>query len=264
MDVAGGSEAESASEFGGEVRDDVAEEIVGDDDVELAGIADEFHGKRVDVEMAGVDVGILGANGFEDALPEIAGEGHGVGFVGHAQAFQFVLAGVVESVAEDAFNTFARVNVLLGGDLVGSALLEKAAGADVDAFGVFAEDYEANVVADAIFERSEAFVEELGGTGVDEEIELETEAQENIGGMLIRRDSRIAERAEEDSVEFVLKYLDRAFRERDFFAEVFIGGPVEFDKFYRPVAFSSGGFDGGEAYGSDFFADAIARNDGDT
>jgi len=52
MDVAGGSEAESTSEFCGEVADDVAEEVVGDDDVELAGIADEFHGESVDVKVA--------------------------------------------------------------------------------------------------------------------------------------------------------------------------------------------------------------------
>jgi len=61
--------------------------IVGDDDVELARVADEFHGERVDVEMAGVDVGIFGADGLEDALPQVAGVGHGVGFVGHAEAF---------------------------------------------------------------------------------------------------------------------------------------------------------------------------------
>ena len=86
VDVGGGGEAEAAGELGGEVADDVAEEIVGDDDVELAGVADEFHGEGVDIKVAGVDVGIFGADGFEDALPEVAGEGHGVGLVGHAEA----------------------------------------------------------------------------------------------------------------------------------------------------------------------------------
>ena len=49
MDVAGGGEAESTGELGGEVADNVAEEIVGDDDVELAGVADEFHGERINI-----------------------------------------------------------------------------------------------------------------------------------------------------------------------------------------------------------------------
>ena len=86
MDVGGRGEAESAGELSGEVADDVAEEIVGDDDVELAGVADEFHGEGVYIKVAGVDVGVLGTDGFEDALPEVVGEGHGVGFVGHAEA----------------------------------------------------------------------------------------------------------------------------------------------------------------------------------
>jgi len=86
VNVGGRCEAEAAGELRGEVRDDVAEKVVGDDDVELAGIADKFHGEGVDVEVAGVDFGIFGAEGFEGALPEVASEGHGVGLVGHAEA----------------------------------------------------------------------------------------------------------------------------------------------------------------------------------
>ena len=63
----------------------------------------------------------------------------------------FVGAGVVEGVAEDALDAFAGVDVFLDGDFVGSSLLEEATDADVDAFGVFAEDHQANVVGDAVF-----------------------------------------------------------------------------------------------------------------
>jgi len=52
MNVAGGSEAESAGELRGEVADDVAEEVVADDDVELAGVADELHGEGIDEKVA--------------------------------------------------------------------------------------------------------------------------------------------------------------------------------------------------------------------
>ena len=82
-------------------------------------------------------------------------------------------AGVVEGEAEDALDAFAGVDVFLGGDFVGSSLFEEAAGADVDAFGVFAEDHQANVVWDAILERGEPLVEKFGGAGVDVEIEFE-------------------------------------------------------------------------------------------
>jgi len=195
MDVAGGGEAESTGELGREVADNVAEEIVGDDDVELAGVADEFHGEGVYIKVAGIDVGEFGADGFEDALPEVVGESHGVGFVGHAEAegrtarngcatgggcvagADVVLgrlpagatkriggdagedgfggagvgAGVVEGVADDAVYAFVGVDVFLDGDFVGSSLLEEAANADVEAFGVFAEDHEVEVGRGAIF-----------------------------------------------------------------------------------------------------------------
>src|SRR5208337_254757 len=86
MDVGGGSEAESTGELRGEVADDVAEKVAGDDDVKLAGVANEFHGQGVNVKVAGIDFGVFGADGLEDALPEVVGKGHGVGLVGHADA----------------------------------------------------------------------------------------------------------------------------------------------------------------------------------
>lgn len=268
MDVAGGSEAESTSELGGEVGDDVAEKVIGNDDVELARIADELHGEGVDVKVAGLDVGIFGADGFENALPEVAGEGHSVGFVGHAKTSAFASAtanatSVFEGVAKDAFDAFAGIDVFLGGDFVGRSLFEEATGANIDAFGVFPEDDEANIVAEAILERGEALVEQLSGAGVDEEIELKAKAEEDVGSVLIGGDAGIAESAEEDGVEFIAKHFDAAFGERDLFAQVFVSGPVEFNELDGAVVFGSGDFDGFDRDGSDFFADAVTGNDGD-
>src|SRR5580700_5340297 len=59
VDVARGGETESAAELGGEVADDIAEEVVGDDDVELARVANELHGESVYIKVAGVDVGVF-------------------------------------------------------------------------------------------------------------------------------------------------------------------------------------------------------------
>ena len=56
MDVARGRHPETALERAADVGDDVAKEVVGDDDLELAGILHEQHRERVDVEMAGLDV----------------------------------------------------------------------------------------------------------------------------------------------------------------------------------------------------------------
>jgi len=53
-----------------------------------------------------------------------------------------------------------------------------------------------------------AWVKELGGAGVDEEIEFEAEAEEDVCGVLVGRDAGIAESTEEDGVEFIAKHFD--------------------------------------------------------
>ena len=60
-------------------------------------------------------------------------------------------AGVVEGVADDAVDALVGVDVFLDGDFVGSSLLEETADADVEAFGVFAEDHEIEVGTLAVF-----------------------------------------------------------------------------------------------------------------
>src|SRR3546814_18420562 len=52
--------AERARQHGGAVRQDVAEQVVGDDDVELLGLAHELHGAVVGVHVGQLDSGILG------------------------------------------------------------------------------------------------------------------------------------------------------------------------------------------------------------
>src|SRR5208337_1746095 len=110
--------------------------------------------------------------------------------------------------------------------LIGSALLEEAADADVKALGILADDHEVDVGGGAITQRSEAWVEEFGGAGVDVEIELHAEAEEDFGSVLVGRDARIAQSAEQDGVELVAQHFDGAFGEGDVFAEVFLGAPV--------------------------------------
>jgi hypothetical protein len=55
-------------------------------------------------------------------------------------------------------------------------------------------------------------VEEFGGASVDEEIELEAQAQEDVGSVLVGRDAGIAHGAEKDSVELIAKHRDGTLR----------------------------------------------------
>jgi hypothetical protein len=153
--------------------------------------------------VAGVYFRILLADLLEDPLPEVVGKDHGVRFVAHADALEIVAPGVIECVANDALDTLARVNVFLDGDFVARVFLEETADADVEAFRVFAEDDKPDVGCGALPERREAFVKELNRAGVHKEVQLETQAEQNVRGVLVGWNARITKCAEENRVELV-------------------------------------------------------------
>jgi len=120
-----------------------------------------------------------------------------------------------------------------------------------------------DVVGGDVAERGVARVEEFGGAGVDEEIELEAETEEDVGSVLVGGDAGITEGAEEYSVEIIPEHFDRAGGKGDVFAEEFVGAPVEMDEFEGAIVSRGGGLDSFDSYGSDFLADAIAGDYGD-
>src|SRR5437899_3457892 len=263
MEIAGGRETESAGELCSEVADDVAEKIAGDDHVKLARIANDLHGQGVDVKVAGVDLRIFLADLLEDALPEVVGEGHGVGFVAHANAPEFVLASVVEGMPDDSLDALAGVDVFLNGNFVGSVFLEEAAHADVKSFGIFAEDDKADVVCRAIAEGREAIMKKFNGAGVDKKVKLEAQTKQDVCRVLVRWNARVAEGAEEDRIEFGGKHFYGARRKRDAFAKKFNGAPGEFDKLDLSACRPYHSADGLDGFGRNFLADAVAWNYGD-
>src|SRR5690606_12236298 len=62
-------EADAAADGAGEVGDDVAEEVVGDDDVEAGGVLDQVDHHRVDVGVVDLDARVLGADLLDDPAP---------------------------------------------------------------------------------------------------------------------------------------------------------------------------------------------------
>ena len=69
MDVAGRGQTKPAGELRSEVADDVTKQVAGDDDLKLARVANDFHGERIDVKVAGIDLRIFLADLLEDTLP---------------------------------------------------------------------------------------------------------------------------------------------------------------------------------------------------
>src|SRR5579883_174627 len=262
MNVSGGGQAQAAGELCAEVADDVTEEVARNNDVELAWVADHLHGERINIEVAGFDFGILRTKLLEDALPEVVSERHGVGLVAHAEALETIGASVVKGISDDALNALAGIDVFLDSDFVGSSLFEKAAHADVEAFCIFPENHEANIFFRAASERSKPRVQEFDRPGIDEEIELEAEAEKDVGGMLVRGNARIAKGPEQNGVEFVAQHFDRARWKTDAIAQVAVGVPVEFDKLDGALGRRDDTADDVHGNGSHFPADAIAGNHG--
>ena len=213
--------------------------------------------------MAGVNVRVFLAEFLENPLPETVSESHGIRFVTHAQALQAVLAGVFESVADDALDPFAGIHVFLNSDLVRGPFLEESANTGVQAFGVFADDHQADVFFRAVAKRGKTVVEQLDGPGIDVEVQLEAQAQQNVGGMLVRGNARIAKRTKENGVKFIAQHFDSAGRQRDAFAQILVGAPIKFDEFERPIGGGCDGLQDFDGLWGHFGADAVPGNDRD-
>ena len=70
-DGGGGKEAEGAGDDGGLVGEDVAEEVFGEDDVEVARRVHEVHGHGVDELVLEGDVGVVAAEIGDGGAPEL-------------------------------------------------------------------------------------------------------------------------------------------------------------------------------------------------
>src|SRR5260370_40578813 len=109
MNVSGWRKPQSAGDLRAEVADDVSKEIAGDDDVELARVLDDVHRQGVDIQVARIDVRVLLPDFLKSPLPKVMRKRQCIGLVAHAHAFQAILSGVLERVADDALDTFAGV-----------------------------------------------------------------------------------------------------------------------------------------------------------
>src|SRR5579872_146913 len=161
MDIATGGHTKPTLECRRQIGDDIAEHVVRDDDVKLAGIADHLHAERIHVHVFRFHLWILGGYLFENTLPKAAGMGHGIGLVTHEHTIArttvlpVVAFAIFESETDNAFNSFAGINVFLNSHLVGGSLLKYPADVAIDALGIFADYDKIHVFWLHAFERTE-------------------------------------------------------------------------------------------------------------
>ena len=125
-----------------QIAQDVAEHVVGDDDAEILRLEQEVLAQGVDEVVLPFHVGEFLRRLPEYALPQAVRVDDGAVLVRHGHLGVAVFARVLEGVAADARDALVRVDVLLDGDLIRRPLLEVAAHAHVQPFGVLAHDDE--------------------------------------------------------------------------------------------------------------------------
>ena len=143
-----GQEAQRSGQHRRFIRQDVAEQVVGDDDVEIARRAQQLHGERVGVHVLELHVGILLLVKLGRLLaPQHAGV-HDVGLLGR-QHLVAALARQLEGDGADAADLAYRV--ALGVECLDLALgvgLAAARLAEIDAAGQLADDHDVETFDD--------------------------------------------------------------------------------------------------------------------
>ena len=86
-------------------------------------------------------------------------ESHSIGFIAHTDALQFVSARIFKSMANDALNPFAGVDVFLDGNFVSGILFEKPTYTNVKTFRVLSKHDEAHIFGGAIAQWRETIME---------------------------------------------------------------------------------------------------------
>lgn len=119
----GGQHTERAGEHGGDVGEHVAEEVVGDDHVELLGLAHQLHAAGIRQHMFQLNILELGGVGFGDHLvPQNAGFHHVALF--HRADAVVAGAGQFESDAGDALDLESVVDTRVDAALLAVAEID--------------------------------------------------------------------------------------------------------------------------------------------
>ena len=197
VEVARRAQADAAGDGSGLVGEDVAEQVVGDDDVEARGVGDHVDGGGVDVAVVDGHIRVLLPHLVDDAAPHVAGIDQHVVLVDQGEVLLARGCGF-EGVAHDAFDSVGGVDADLGGDLVRCSHAHGAAVAAVEALGALAHDDEVDV-AGVGQGAGHAFVV-LGGAQVHVVVEGEAQLEEEAAFEDAGGDGGVADRAEEDDV----------------------------------------------------------------
>ncbi len=197
VDIPTGRQADTATYRRGQIGDDVAEQVVGDDHVEATRVGDHVDGGGVDVLVGHLDVRVAFADLVDGPQPQSPGEGQHVGFVHQCQMLA-TPSSPLERVGNHTPHTERGVHADFGGHLVGRADANRPAVAGVGSLGALAHHHE--VDARIAGQRAGHPRIQPGRTQVDVVIQLEAQSQQQTALQDAAWHRRVTDRPEQDRV----------------------------------------------------------------
>src|SRR5579862_8991279 len=119
----------------------------------------------------------------------------------------------------------------LSRDLIRSTFLENASRVDVGALGILADHREVDVLDADSFQRTKSFVEESNGPDIRVKIQAEPKREKYLRSVALIGNAWIADGPEQNGIEILSQHFKGAGRQRYSLFEIFLGTPIEFDKF---------------------------------
>ena len=185
---------------GTQVGEDVAEEVAAHHHVEPVRMADEVGGEDVDVELVGVDVGILRGERREALVPEGHGVDDAVRLRGGGEAARRAAPRELEGVAHHAVHAAPGEDALLHRHLVLGAREQAPSDLRVLALVVLAHHVEVDLLRTASRERRSEALQAAHRAQIDVLLEVAANRDEQPPQGDVIRYSGKAHRAQEDGV----------------------------------------------------------------
>ena len=198
VDVGRRGQADAARDRRRQVREDVAEQVVGDDHVEPRRVGDQEDRRRVHVQVVDRHVGELGVHGLDRAAPQVAGVHEHVVLVHQRQLLARTGGGTGERVADHTLDTERGVHADLVGHLVRRAHADGAAVADVRTLGALADDHEVDLAR--VAERRRDARVQAARAQVHVVVQREAQLEQQPALEHARGDARVADGAQQDRV----------------------------------------------------------------
>ena len=264
VQVGRGGETYGAGGGGAQVREDVAKQVGGGHHVKTAGLQHETGCQDVDVLLVQRDLWVVLGDFVRALVPPGHADGDAVALGGQGDVLLGAALGQIKSELEQAVGAVARVDRFLDDDFAVGAFVHHAAERCVFALGVLAHHVVVDVARLATCQRAGHAFKQAYGAQVDVLIELAAELEQRTPQRnVVRHGGGPAHSAEEDGVHARQLRLPVVGHHLAVLGVIVAAGPFKGVQLQIQAKALGGGHGGAQAFGHDFFANAVSGKHGD-